>query len=356
MFFTVAALLVWANKPFKVVGSSMEPRFVEGDYLVLRDTQPRIGEQVVFLEPDSGKVAVKSVAGLPGQKVQLVENDLYLDGKIHRRPIYSATDLVPMLDTKITGATNPAAPSFPLAEAGFVQEDTIWKLDTSGVASLTRQPLDSYLLRGTFIPGEAFASDLGIEVEYDLRSPQAELHLVLHKGRAAFTLMLTEGGSKLRLLRSDQPAHQVEVLLEQQISPARPQGSAFLTLANRAITFAIDRQPQIDGRAYQLSMQPPLSDGPVDMPMFELAGIGGVGPLTIGRLRLGRDIYYRPTGTWGVSGAFQLADEEYFLIGDNPSQSRDSRNYGAVPSDRILGTVSYRAWPRGWTEWGWESD
>lgn len=334
----------------------MEPRLVEGDLVILNSDTPTIGERVVFHEPDSGKLAVKSVAAGPGQRVQFMGNDLYLDGKIHRRPIYSASDLVPLIDTDQQVPLPETAPVFPFAEAGFVKEEQRWKLNQKGVALLKRPPHDSYLLRDTFHQGNKWAADLGVEVEYELLSPDAELHLVMHKGLALFTLIVSDGGSKLQLTRSDQPDNEVVILLEQEISPRRPSGSAFLTLADRAITFAIDGQPLIKARAYKLPTQPSLSDGSPDFRTFELAGIGGLGPLMLGRVRLGRDISYPSTGTWGVKEAFQLADQEFFLIGDNPSESHDSRNYGAVSSDRILGTISYRIWPRGWTDFGWAND
>ena len=73
-------------------------------------------------------------------------------------------------------------------------------------------------------------------------------------------------------------------------------------------------------------------------------------------MRVGRDILYEATGTYGVSREFQLGDDQYYLLGDNPAQSRDSRHYGAVGRDRILGVVSWRAWPGGWTERGWPRD
>ena len=334
----------------------MEPSFVQGDLLVLDSRNPELGERVVFYEPDSGKLAVKSVAGLPGQRVQFLENDLYLNGKIHRRPIYSATDLLPLLDSASDIPATSTMPTFPFSEAGFIKENQRWKLNQSGVALLKGPPRDSYLSRETFHDGNKWACDLGVEVEYELLSTDAELHLVMRKGLALFTLTVGDGGSKLRLTRADQPENKVVVLLEQEITPARPSGSAFLTLADRAITFAIDRQPFINAQAYDLPAQPELSDGAPDFRTFELAGIGGFGPLSIGRVRLGRDISYPSTGTWGVAEAFQLADEEFFLIGDNPSESHDSRNYGAVSRERILGTVSYRAWPRGWTSFGWADD
>ena len=40
-----------------------------------------------------------------------------------------------------------------------------------------------------------------------------------------------------------------------------------------------------------------------------------------------------------------LGKEEYFLMGDNRSASLDSRVFGAVPRDFIVGRVWFRGWP-----------
>jgi signal peptidase I len=40
-----------------------------------------------------------------------------------------------------------------------------------------------------------------------------------------------------------------------------------------------------------------------------------------------------------------LGPDEFFLMGDNRNVSRDSRSFGLVPRDRILGRVVARYWP-----------
>ena len=46
----------------------------------------------------------------------------------------------------------------------------------------------------------------------------------------------------------------------------------------------------------------------------------------------------------------QLADDEYFVLGDNRTGSRDSRHWGPLPEDHIIGKVWAIYWPR--SAWG----
>lgn len=42
---------------------------------------------------------------------------------------------------------------------------------------------------------------------------------------------------------------------------------------------------------------------------------------------------------------FVLKEDEYFLLGDNRSYSFDSRSWGALKKDKIVGLVRLRLWP-----------
>ena len=59
---------------------------------------------------------------------------------------------------------------------------------------------------------------------------------------------------------------------------------------------------------------------------------------------LDESVYLGSTITTGNKDAI-LGEDEYFLMGDNRSASLDSRVFGAVPRDFIVGRVWFRGWP-----------
>jgi signal peptidase I len=51
-------------------------------------------------------------------------------------------------------------------------------------------------------------------------------------------------------------------------------------------------------------------------------------------------VFYTPLGEIAVKRCGEIPDGEVFhALGDNSSQSYDSRNYGPVPNDNIIGKV-----------------
>jgi signal peptidase I len=75
-------------QPFRVEGSSMEPNFSSGDYLVVdeisyRFKNPSRGEVVVLRNPTKdSEFFIKRIVGLPGEEVVIRGNKVSIDGEL----------------------------------------------------------------------------------------------------------------------------------------------------------------------------------------------------------------------------------------------------------------------------------
>ncbi|MFA6594093.1 MAG: signal peptidase I [Candidatus Buchananbacteria bacterium] len=74
-------------QPFYVKGASMEPNFYDHEYLIIdeisyRFNEPQRGDIVVFKYPkDTKQYFIKRVVGLPGDKVKIQDNAVYINGE-----------------------------------------------------------------------------------------------------------------------------------------------------------------------------------------------------------------------------------------------------------------------------------
>ncbi|MDE5055344.1 signal peptidase I [Niallia taxi] len=93
--FIVACIFLFVTRSYlfslgKVDGESMYPTLNDHDYVLLNKVSYKIGKPkrfdiIMFTLPDNS-VLIKRVIGLPGEKIELKNNNLYINGSVVKEP------------------------------------------------------------------------------------------------------------------------------------------------------------------------------------------------------------------------------------------------------------------------------
>ncbi|MBB3109369.1 signal peptidase I [Paenibacillus phyllosphaerae] len=130
----IAALLVFVIRwflfaPFIVEGESMQPNFYTGERLIVNKIiydirAPKHGEVIVFEVPDEGRDFIKRVIGVPGDKVKLEGDDLYINGEKVDEPYLAESIAAAKANGEIFNNTGPNFPNADVTE-DVVPEGTV---------------------------------------------------------------------------------------------------------------------------------------------------------------------------------------------------------------------------------------
>ena len=94
-------------QPFIVSGSSMEPTFYSGEYLIINEwsyhfNSPERGDVVVFKYPkDTSQYYIKRIIGLPGERVKIEENKVIIYNQEHPNGWVLAETYIPASETTL---------------------------------------------------------------------------------------------------------------------------------------------------------------------------------------------------------------------------------------------------------------
>jgi signal peptidase I len=87
LIFVVIPFRFWVAQPFVVSGTSMQPNFETGDYLIIDQISYKFkeadrGDVIVFKYPnDPSKFFIKRIIGLPGETVTVKDEKVYITPK-----------------------------------------------------------------------------------------------------------------------------------------------------------------------------------------------------------------------------------------------------------------------------------
>lgn len=342
---------------YRVDSGSMEP-FLHGDaetgerVLVRYVRRPALArfDTVVILLPGASVPVVKRVAGLPGEQVQLVGGDLVIDG---RRLGAGAPRPAPVLlfDSRLA----PLGDTLQLAGPGWSRDGDAWHLDARGggpalesVAAWTAQLYDARLdAQGRRSEGVTEIGDLVLEFELSELEGPGRFEATLSEESDRFRLELRLAGERLAAsLWRVQPGDGESRLAAVEV--ARPTGTLRVRFANVDNHVSVDLGDVRDALAVDYPRNAPLESAS-DRSYRHLRPRAAFGALDLAlcveRVRLLRDLHWGERGTHAVTEPLRLGPDEIFVLGDNASESLDSREHGPVPLEAVIGVPEAVVWP-----------
>jgi signal peptidase I len=342
---------------YHVDSGSMEPTVhgspERGEYLAVRygDAADLERFDLVALLPGGGESSsrIKRVVALPGESVALHGGDVWIDGA----PLPPGVPR-PAQVLVFDQARMDIEMAFRFTDAWTLEGGRL-ELDASSVPSgagrgllYMRQVLkDDYLdASGRRVEGKEVVGDATLELEVTLENPPAKLRFGLLEKGDVFEVRLTptDAGAVAQLTRRNIDGEQL--LAEETL--AWSAGAHRVRFENRDnhLSFVVDGAVAVEAsyptNAFLASDHAKRGfSAPTDRVFFG----GEEGRASFQGVRVLRDLHYTPRGAFGIDEPLQLGPNELFVLGDNSSDSRDGRDWGATPRTEVLGKPLGVIWP-----------
>ena len=343
--------------------------------------EPNRWDVIVFKNPSEPKInLIKRLIGRPGEEVEIIDGDVYINGQITRKPPKIQDELWMTVYDNDYHPVRPNQSSFNghFWKLPFDMTGSNWKADTktftlnSLPGSINIMSYDTKLgndFRATYAYNELryhksapICSDLKINFFATSENLAGVVGAKVSKYGTVYTGKINYAG-KMTIAKSMAGAE--EVLAQKQI---------YLDCIGRAVEFSftnVDHQLILnfgkDKLVHDLGRLPDDAGQRKFLTEPE-AKIFGSGKLTLSHVAIYKDIHYLGTkpGNGGPTRAsennsFKLGKDEFFALGDNSPISSDSRWWnqegignngktyrpGVVPRDFLVGKAAFVYWSQG---------
>lgn len=349
--------------------------------------EPKRWDVIVFKNPPEPEINyIKRLVGLPGEKVQIIDGDVYIDGQISRKPPKVQNELwMPVYDNDYQ-PVNRFEPTFnhhpweqPFKTGSYsrweIDKDspTLFRLDSPAdqTNTMTYSSTIGNNFRATYAYNEVetydympYCSDLMVRFYCRSAGPQGRVGVTLSKYQTDYTAWVNLTGEMV-ITKNEKNGKTTE-LAKKPIEPPTINKSALVKFANvdhqLVFQFGSEKLTYDMGRGLE-NASLIRADIP---PRVEILGSG---KLVLSHVAIFRDIHYTsakyangPENGRAIDKPFTLGEDDFFVLGDNSPNSEDGRwwtkkglankgmspyRVGIVPRNYLVGKALFVYWPSG---------
>jgi signal peptidase I len=354
--------------------------------------EPKRWDVRVFKNPTDPNINyIKRLVGLPGEELQIIDGDIYINGQIARKPPKVQDELwMTVYDNdyqpydQYTAIYDEQIWEQPFSRSDYSQ----WSIDDSSptlfhlnsaedqIESLYYNTKITNDFRTTYAynrikdyKDRPYCSDLMVRFFCQAVSDKGSIGISLSKYQTFYRASVDFSG--LMVITKNTEDEEAIELARKVIEPSvtNPPRRTEIKFAN------VDHQLIFEYGDEKLAFdlgRDPEDAGPIRAIIRPKVEIFGSGKLTLSHVAIFRDIHYTSESYNGYRGRatekpFPLGSEEYFVLGDNSPNSEDCRwwraegisnpplppyRVGIVPRDYLVGKALFVYWPSGFRPFG----
>ena len=354
--------------------------------------EPKQWDVIVFKNPlDPSENYIKRLVGRPRETVEIIDGDIYINGRISRKPPKVQNELWMPVYNNDYQPVRPREPFFnkhtwqqPLKNIGDskweIDKDnpTVFRLDSPAdqINSLSYDTTVGNDFRAAYAYNDVerysympYCSDLMVRFYACPSAPLGRIGVSLSKYQNRYSAWVGFTGEMV--IEEVVKGKETIELARRSIEPPAVGKSHLVKFAN------VDHQLIFEFGTEKLTYdlgRSPDDAGPRNKNIQLEVKIFGSGKLTLSHIAIFRDIHYTryksgedsETGRATQGKPFTLGEDEFFVLGDNSPNSEDGRwwdepgkgnngrfyRQGIVPRDYLVGKALFVYWPSGF-EFPW---